>query len=83
MTRRLRTAAGDAERAHRNVDLLRQSLAAQGQTLRTDVDSTMSEVDALLQDAMEALEEHDVTTAEDYLRRVQFHLRKVFQAVGG
>ncbi len=83
LTRRLRTSAGDAERAHRNVELLRQSLAGQGQTLRTDVDSTMSEVDRLIEDAKSALEGNDLATAEDYLRRVQFQLRKVLQAVGG
>ena len=83
LTRRLRTSAGDAERAHRNVEVLRQSLASQGQTMRADVDSTMSEVDRLIEDAMSALEANDLATAEEYLRRVQFQLRKVFQAVGG
>jgi eukaryotic-like serine/threonine-protein kinase len=83
LTQRLRTTSIDAERARRSFETLRASLASRGQTIRTDVEASLSEADSLIEDARSLLDANDLTTAEDYLRRAGFQLRKVFQAVGG
>lgn len=80
---RLRTTTLDAERARRSYEALRNSLAARGQTIRSDVETSLSQAESLLEDAKGLLESNDLTAAEDYVRRASFQLRKVFQAVGG
>ena len=62
---------------------MRDSLASRGQTLRSDADAAMTEADRLIEDAKSSLDTNDLETAEDYLRRADFQLRKVFQTVGG
>jgi eukaryotic-like serine/threonine-protein kinase len=83
LMQRLRTTSIDAERARRSFETLRNTLASRGQTIRTDVEVSLSEADSLIEDARSLLDANDLTTAEDYLRRAGFQLRKVFQAVGG
>jgi hypothetical protein len=80
---RLRSAVLDAERARRNFEALRNTLASQGQTVRGDVESMLSQADGLIEDARGLLEENDLVNAEEYLRRASYQLKRVFQAVGG
>jgi hypothetical protein len=80
---RLRTTTLDADRARKSYETLRDSLAARGQTIRSDVAASLTEAESLLEDAKSLLDANDLTTAEDYVRRAGFQLRKVFQAVGG
>jgi hypothetical protein len=79
----LRSTSAAAERARRNFETLQASLASRGQAVRSDVASRLAEVERLLEDARVSLEENDLATAEDYLRRVSAHLRQVAQVVGG
>jgi eukaryotic-like serine/threonine-protein kinase len=83
LTRSLQTTTENAERARRNLDALRASLAARGQTVRTDLLTSMIQIDALLEDAKSALSSNDLEGAEDSLRRTASELRKLFKAVGG
>jgi len=83
LTIRVRTAGASADRARQNLATMRDSLASRGQTLRGDVDAAMTEADRLIEDAKSSLDTNDLDTAEDYLRRAEFQLRKVFQTVGG
>ncbi|MES1254022.1 MAG: serine/threonine-protein kinase [Acidobacteriota bacterium] len=80
---RLKTTAANAERARRNLEVLRDTLAGQGQAVRTDLLTSMSQVDALIEDARNSLISNDLTSARDELQRAASELRKVFQAVGG
>jgi hypothetical protein len=80
---RLRTTTLDAERARKSFETLRDSLAARGQTIRSDVAASLTEAEGLLEDAKRLLDANDLLTAEDYVRRAGFQLRRVFQAVGG
>jgi serine/threonine protein kinase len=80
---RLRSTTLDAGRARRNFEALRASLAAQGQTIRGDVERLLAEVDGLIEDARGLLEQNDLANAEDHLRRASYQLKRVFQTVGG
>jgi len=80
---RLRAAGAAADRARQNLATMRDSLASRGQTLRSDADAAMTEADRLIEDAKSSLDTNELETAEDYLRRAEFQLRKVFQTVGG
>jgi serine/threonine protein kinase len=80
---RLRSTRTDADRARRNFEALRDNLASRGQTIRGDVESILTEVDGLIEDARGLLEQNDLINAEDYLRRASYQLKRVFQAVGG
>jgi eukaryotic-like serine/threonine-protein kinase len=80
---RLRSTRIDAERARRNFEALRNSLASSGQTIRGNVEGFLTEAESLIEDARGGLEQNDLATAEDYLRRASYQLKRVFQAVGG
>ena len=83
IVQRLRSVGNDAQRARRTVEQLQATLAGQGQVLRSDISTALSTADGLIEDARASLEANDLATAEDLLRQAGFHLRKVFQAVGG
>jgi serine/threonine protein kinase len=83
LVQRLRSVSNDAERARRSIEALQGSLTSQGQVLRPDIATSLSAADGLIEDARTSLDANDLPTAEDYLRRAGFQLRKVFQAVGG
>jgi serine/threonine-protein kinase len=80
---RLRTTTLDAERARRGFEMLRDSLASRGQTIRSDIEATLTAAEGLLEDAKNLLEANELEMAEDCVRRAGYQLRKVFQAVGG
>jgi hypothetical protein len=80
---RLRTTTLDAERARRSFEMLRDSLASRGQTIRSDVEASLTAAEGLLEDAKNLLEANELEMAEDCVRRAGYQLRKVFQAVGG
>lgn len=79
---RLRTTELSGERARRNFETLRDTLASRGQTLRSDVEATLVAAEQLIEDARGSLDANDVMTAEDALRRAGYQLDRVFQAVG-
>jgi hypothetical protein len=81
--RSLKTTTENAERARGNLDALRAALAGRGQAVRTDLLTSMSQVDSLLEDARSALSANDLDAADDSLRRAGAELRKLFKAVGG
>ena len=83
LEQRLRSTRLDAERARRNFEALRNSLAAGGQTIRGNVEASLTEAEGLIDDARGVLEQNDLANAEDYLRRASSQLKRVFQAVGG
>ena len=83
VAQRLRSNVLDAERARRNFEALRNSLAGNGQTIRGNVEVFLSDAEGLIEDARGALEQNDLANAEDYLRRASYQLKRVFQAVGG
>ena len=83
VAQRLRSNVLDAERARRNFEALRNSLAGNGQTIRGNVEVFLSDAEGLIEDARDALEQNDLANAEDYLRRASYQLKRVFQAVGG
>ncbi|PYR30003.1 MAG: hypothetical protein DMF90_28655 [Acidobacteria bacterium] len=80
---RLQTMTAKADRVRRNLEALRTSLAQNGQTVRADLLASMTRVDALIGEAAESLGANDQTAAEDALRRADYELRKLVQAVGG
>jgi eukaryotic-like serine/threonine-protein kinase len=80
---RLRATTLDAERARRSFEMLRDSLSSRGQTIRSDVEVSLTAAEGLLEDAKSLLDANELEMAEDYVRRAGFQLRKVFQAVGG
>jgi predicted Ser/Thr protein kinase len=80
---RLRTTIASASRAHESVAALRRSLAAQGQTVRADISTTLTLVDSLIDDARGELAADDLPAAEETLRRAAIELKKLFQSVGG
>jgi hypothetical protein len=83
LQQRLRSTVIDAERARRNFEALRSSLASSGQTIRGNVEASLTEAEGLIEDARGVLEQNDLANAEDYLRRASYQLKRVFQAVGG
>jgi len=83
LTLRLQTMTAKADRVRRNLEALRMSLARNGQTVRADLLASMTRVDALIAEAAESLGEKDQTAADDALRRADYELRKLVQAVGG
>ena len=83
MEQRLRTTTQAAAQARRNVEVLRNTLASRGQSIRSDVEGILTKVDALIEEARGLFEEDDLTNAEEYLRRASYQLDKVVQAVGG
>jgi hypothetical protein len=82
LQQRLRTTTLDAERARRNFETLRDTLASRGQTIRSDVVTILGQAEQLIEEARGLLETSDLTTAEDSLRRAGYQLQKVFQVVG-
>jgi predicted Ser/Thr protein kinase len=83
LTVRLQTMTAKADRAHRNLEALRTSLAQSGQTVRADLLAAMARLDALIEEAGTSLAANDQTAAEDALRRADYELRKLVQAIGG
>ena len=80
---RLRTTTQAAAQARRNVEVLRNTLASRGQSIRSDIEGILTKVDALIEEARGLFEEDDLTNAEEYLRRASYQLDKVVRAVGG
>src|SRR5262249_41707558 len=80
---RLQTMTAKADRVRRNLEALRTSLAKSGQAVRADLLASMTRVDALIAEAAESVGANDQTAAEDALRRADYELRKLVQAVGG
>jgi eukaryotic-like serine/threonine-protein kinase len=83
LMQRLKTNTENAQRARRNLEGLRATLAGSGQTVRTDLLTSMMQIDSLIEDARNSLNSNDLTSAEDSLRRAEYELRKLFKAVGG
>ena len=83
LMQRLKTTSANAERARRNLEALRDSLAGRGQTVRPDLLTSMGAIDSFIEDARSSLESNDLTAAEESLRRAASELRKLFNAVGG
>src|SRR5262249_42747902 len=80
---RLQTMTAKADRVRGNLEALRTSLAKSGQAVRADLLASMTRVDALIAEAAESVGANDQTAAEDALRRADYELRKLVQAVGG
>jgi len=80
---RLRATTLKASRTRTTIDELRTRVTAQGQTMRTDLTASMAQVDGLIEQAAKLLETGDLTNAEDLLRRADYELRRLTQAVGG
>jgi len=83
LMQRLKTTMANAERARRNLNALRDTLAARGQTVRPDLLTSIARIDSLIEEAVNSLSSNDQPTAEDALRKAAYELRKLFQAVGG
>ena len=79
---RLKTTMANAERARRNLNALRDTLAARGQTVRPDLLTSIARIDSLIEGATTSLNSHDAPAADDALRKAEYELRKLFQAVG-
>jgi len=79
----LKTTTTNADRARRNLEALRATLAERGQTVRADLDTSMVRIDSLIEEAANSLNSHDTPAAEDALLKAAYELRKLFQAVGG
>jgi serine/threonine protein kinase len=79
---RLHSTTADAERARRNFETLRDTLAARGQTIRSDVATYLAEAERLIDEARSMVDANDLPTAEENLRQAAYQLRRVFQAVG-
>jgi hypothetical protein len=79
---RLRATEINAARARRNFETLRDSLAARGQAIRSDVEGLLVGAEHSIEDARGAIDAHDVTTAEESIRRAGYQLDRVFQTVG-
>jgi hypothetical protein len=80
---RLRSTTTDAQRARRNFETLRDTLASRGQAIRGDVEGILNDADGLIDEARDLLDRNELMSAEDYLRRASYQLKRVFQAVGG
>jgi eukaryotic-like serine/threonine-protein kinase len=83
LLQRLKTTTTNADRARRNLEALRATLAERGQTVRADLDTSMVRIDSLIEEAANSLNSHDTPAAEDALLKAAYELRKLFQAVGG
>jgi serine/threonine protein kinase len=79
---RLRMDESKAARAHENLDGLRRRLALQGQSVRGDTSTAMARVDLALEDARSSLASNDSSGAQEALRRAEYDLARVLQAVG-
>jgi eukaryotic-like serine/threonine-protein kinase len=82
LMQRLQRTTTNAERARRNLEALRSTLAERGQTVRADLAASMARIDLLIEEATNSLSSHDAPAAEDALRKAAYELRKLFQAVG-
>jgi serine/threonine protein kinase len=82
LTDQLNRTSAKAEEARRNLKALSDRLAGQGKRVRTDLTTSMAQVDTLLQEAREDLGRNDFATGEDHLRRANYELQKVLQDVG-
>ena len=83
LTLRFKTMTAKADRVRRNLEALRTSLAQSGQTVRPDLLTSMTRVDSLIAEAGASLGANDQTATEDALRRADYELRKLVQAIGG
>jgi hypothetical protein len=71
-----------AAQAHKNLETLRQRLAADGQMVNAATTASMARVDSFLRQAHAALGREDLDGAEEQRQKAEYELQKVFRAVG-
>ena len=82
LAERLDVAVTQAARARKNLDTLRQSLAARGQSVHPDTLTAMAQVESYLQQARSYVGRGDLATAKENLLQAEYTLKQVFRAVG-
>jgi hypothetical protein len=79
---RLSMTTSRAQQARRNLDSLQARLAEKGQVVHADTTAAMARVEASLKLAQSALTGRDAPSALEHVRRAEYDLKRVFQAVG-
>jgi len=82
LNQQLSLAEAHAARAHRNLEDLRQRLAADGQRVNAGTTDAMTSADSFLREARTDLSNNNPEAAEDEIRKATYELGKVFREVG-
>jgi len=82
LNQQLTLAEAHAAQAHRNLDSLRQRLAASGQRVNAGTVASLDSADSFLREAHTALGSNNLDAAADAIRKANYVLGKVFRDIG-